>query len=241
VYVVTKTGRAAWESADAAVPEQYRLFLWRIDMQGDEQACNALRELHAKSLVADWIGELLELGYLERGKRSDADITVQLDVGAIAAASSAAQSLSTVGAFVAAGDAMPQGKKPGETVVLIVEDDPDQRALADLRVSMAGYQVRTASTVNELLWTLLNDEVPDVLLLDVNLPDGNGFDVLAKLRRHPRFARLAIVLLTAMRDPEAIGRGLALGAQGYVAKPYSRNVLQRVIGTIFGHAPAQPL
>jgi two-component system OmpR family response regulator len=101
--------------------------------------------------------------------------------------------------------------------------------------------VRVASSVNEMLWTLLNEELPDVLLLDVMLPDGNGFDVLAKLRRHPRFAGLAIVMLTAVRDPEAIGRGLGLGAQGYVAKPYSRNVLQRVIGTIFGHAPGQPL
>lgn len=236
MYVVTKTGRAAWESGDTAVPEQYRLFLWRIDMQGDEAACNALRELHPKSLVSDWIGELLELGYLERGKRSDADITVPLEAGAITAAgASAAQSLSTVGAFVSA-DARPRGKQPGEIVVLVVEDDPDQRALADLRVSMAGYQVRVASSVNEMLWTLLNEELPDVLLLDVMLPDGNGFDVLAKLRRHPRFAGLAVVMLTAVRDPEAIGRGLALGAQGYVAKPYSRNVLQRVIGTIFGHA-----
>jgi two-component system OmpR family response regulator len=234
MYVVTKTGRAAWESGDAAVPEQYRLFLWRIDMQGDEQACNALREAHPKSLVADWIGELLELGYLERGKRSDADITVPIDVGAFAAATSAAQSLSSMGAFVSA-DAMPRGKKPEDTVVLVVEDDPDQRALADLRVTMAGYQVRVASSVNEMLWALLDEDLPDVLLLDVNLPDGNGFDVLAKLRRHPRYARLAVVLLTAVRDPEAIGRGLALGAQGYVAKPYSRNVLARVIRTIFGH------
>ncbi len=234
MYVVTKAGRAAWESGDAGVPEQYRLFLWRIDMQGDEQACNALREVHPKSLVADWIGELIELGYLERGKRSDADITVPMDVGAFATATSAAQSLSSMGAFVSA-DAMPRGKKPGETVVLVVEDDPDQRALADLRVTMAGYQVRVASSVNEMLWALLDEELPDVLLLDVNLPDGNGFDVLAKLRRHPRYARLAVVLLTAVRDPEAIGRGLALGAQGYVAKPYSRNVLARVIRTIFGH------
>lgn len=237
MYVVTKTGRAAWESGDAAVPEQYRLLLWRIDMQGDEPACNALREQHPKSLVSDWVGELVELGYLERGKRSDADITVPVDVGAFAAATSAAQSLSSVGAFVTA-DAMPRGKKPEETVVLVVEDDPDQRALADLRVTMAGYQVRVASSVNEMLWSLLNEELPDVLLLDVNLPDGNGFDVLAKLRRHPRYARLAVVLLTAVRDPEAIGRGLALGAQGYIAKPYSRNVLARVLGTIFGHGKA---
>ncbi len=236
MYVVTKSGRAAWESGDNAVPEQYRLLLWRIDIQGDEQALNALRELYPRQLVSDWIGELLELGYVERGKRSDADLTVPLEASMIATAgAAAAHSLSSVGAYVTA-DAMPRGKKPGDIVVLVVEDDPDQRALADLRVSMAGYQVKVAATVNELLWQLLNEEaLPDVVLLDVMLPDGNGFDVLAKLRRHPRFARLAIVMLTAVRDPEAIGRGLALGAQGYVAKPYSKNVLARVLRTIFGH------
>jgi two-component system, OmpR family, response regulator len=241
MYVVTKSGRAAWESGDAAVPEQYRLLLWRIDMQGDELACNALRELYPKSLVADWIGELLELGYIERGKRSDADITVPLEASAIAAAAgaNAAQSLSSVGAYVAA-DSMPsmRGKKASEIVVLVVEDDPDQRALADLRVSMAGYQVKVAASVNELLWHLLNEPAPDILLLDVMLPDGNGFDVLSKLRRHPKYAGLAIILLTAVRDAEAIGKGLALGANGYVAKPYSRNVLARVIRTISGQAAA---
>jgi two-component system OmpR family response regulator len=238
MYVVTKTGRAAWESGDAAVPEQYRLLLWRIDMQGDEQACNALRELYPKTLVSDWLGELLELGYIERGKRSDADITVPLEASAIAAAgASAVQTLSSVGAYVAA-ESVPamRGKKPSEVVVLVVEDDPDQRALADLRVSMAGYQVKVASSVNELLWNLLNEPPPDVLLLDVMLPDGNGFDVLAKLRRHPKYSGLAIILLTAVRDAEAIGKGLALGANGYVAKPYSKNVLTRVIRTVFGQS-----
>lgn len=235
MYIVTKTGRAAWESADSAVPEQYRLILWRVDVQGDEQAFAALRETYPKQLVADWIDELLELGYLERGKRSDADLTVPLEAKAIAAAAGAAESLSSVGAYVAP-DSVPglRGRKPAELVVLVVEDDPDQRALADLRVTMAGYQVRLAGSVNELLWQLLNEPPPDVILLDVELPDGDGFDVLAKLRRHPQFGRLAIVLLTARRDPESIGRGLALGASGYIAKPYSKNVLARVIRTLSG-------
>ena len=98
MYVVTKKGRAAWEAADAAVPDQYRRMLWQIDVQGDQLALNGLRKLYTKALVADWVDELIQLGYLERGKRSDADITVPLDAEAIAAAGEAAsQSLSSVG------------------------------------------------------------------------------------------------------------------------------------------------
>ena len=240
MYVVTKKGRAAWEAADAAVPDQYRRMLWQIDVQGDQLALNGLRKLYTKALVADWVDELIQLGYLERGKRSDADITVPLDAEAIAAAGEAAsQSLSSVGAYVAAGSMRAlHAKKPGERVVLIVEDDPDQRALADLRVSMAGYRVRVAANANGMLWSLLNEPRPDILLLDVMLPDGNGFDILPKLRRHPSFSSVVIILLTAMREPESIGKGLALGAHGYIAKPYSKNVLKRVFDSIIGHAPA---
>ena len=70
-------------------------------------------------------------------------------------------------------------------MVLVVEDDPDQRALADLRMSMAGYSVRVAESVNALLRSLLEHGMPDVLVLDVMLDDGDGFDVLEKIAATP--------------------------------------------------------
>ena len=114
-------------------------------------------------------------------------------------------------------------------MILIVEDDPDQLALADLRVSMAGYQVRVAGSVNAFLQALVDEGAPDLLLLDVMLPDGDGFDVLVKMRRHQALGALPIVLLTAKTDPGDIGRGLVLGADGYITKPYTKNVLVDVI------------
>ncbi len=113
--------------------------------------------------------------------------------------------------------------------MLIVEDDPDQLALADLRVSMAGYKVRVAKSVNEFLHSMLDEGAPDLLLLDVVLPDGNGFDLLAKMRRHPVLGSLPIVMLTAENEAEDIGRGLLLGADGYITKPYTKNILADVI------------
>jgi DNA-binding response OmpR family regulator len=73
---------------------------------------------------------------------------------------------------------------------------------------------------------------PDLLLLDVMLPDGNGFDILAQLRGRPEFSTLPIVLLTAKAELKDIRNGLALGADGYITKPYSKNLLAEVIGRV---------
>jgi len=236
MYVVTKGGREAWETGNPDVPEQYRLFLWLLDVQGEKRAVRALLQDHPERLLRDWLKELHELGFLESrpDDLNDTTIPLSLNKPALAAGAEAAASLRSTGAYMAV-DPQRQGRrsKPSaETTVLIVEDDPDQLALADLRVSMAGYGVRTASSVAELLQTLRKNNPPDLLLLDVMLPDGNGFDVLGKIRRHPKFAALPIILLTAEQQPADIGKGLAWGADGYVTKPYSKKILAEVIARV---------
>jgi DNA-binding response OmpR family regulator len=123
----------------------------------------------------------------------------------------------------------PSEKAPAETVVLIVEDDPDQLALAQLRVRMAGFAARTADSAVALQEALARHEPPDVLLLDIMLPDGDGFDILAGLRHHPAHALLPVVMLTVKGDRADIERGLALGADGYIVKPYSKKLLGDVL------------
>ena len=152
--------------------------------------------------------------------------------------SNKSEHLTHTGAYIAAdrlANRPPQGKGPEDCVVLIVEDDPDQLALAELRVGMAGYKVRVATTVNAFLHSMLDDGAPDLLLLDVFLPDGNGFDLLTKLRRHAVLGSLPIVMLTSENKPEYIGKGLLLGADGYVIKPYTKNILADVIRRVLKH------
>ena len=126
----------------------------------------------------------------------------------------------------------PVAKAPAQTVVLLVEDDPDQMALGQLRLTMAGYQVRSVDRAKALSRFLREEARPDLLLLDVMLPDGDGFDILARLRARPEFAMLPIVLLTVKAELAHIRRGLALGADGYITKPYSKNQLAEVIGRV---------
>jgi CheY-like chemotaxis protein len=129
----------------------------------------------------------------------------------------------------------PLGKPPGQTVILLVEDDADQKTLAELRLTMAGYQVRSVERAKTLSRSLREEARPDLLLLDVMLPDGDGFDILGQLRGRPEFAMLPIVLLTAKAELGDIRKGLALGADGYITKPYSKNQLAEVIGRVLKH------
>jgi CheY-like chemotaxis protein len=245
-YRLTAAGREAWEGQDTAVPADYRRILWMMDVQGQGGVAEALSKLYPQEMLEEWLGEMEELGLIESVQEgetpiagftlSSSDTTTALDQAQIReAAKLAGSSLARSGAYLAL-DRLRQrplvAKAPADTVILIVEDDPDQLALADLRVSMAGYKVRVASSVNGFLQALVDEGAPDLLLLDVMLPDGDGFDVLSKMRRHQALGSMPIVMLTARTDPADIGRGLVLGADGYITKPYTKNVLADVVGRV---------
>ena len=251
VYRVTQLGRDAWESQDVAVPADYRRMLWMMDFHGHDSVISDLVRRYPKHVLDDWLAEMEELGLIEQTEERepgdthppfsarDSDQTLRMDRARLQQESDqAGAALARTGAYVAADrlSLRPASlKAPADTVVLIVEDDPDQLALADLRVSMAGYKVRVANSVNAYLQSMLDEGAPDLLLLDVVLPDGNGFDVLAKIRRHPVLASMPVVMLTAKDDAADIGKGLLLGADGYVTKPYTRNILADVIRRVLKH------
>jgi CheY-like chemotaxis protein len=251
IFKVTAAGREAWESQDVAVPAEYRRMLWMMDFQGHAGVIGDLLRRYPKHMLDDWLAEMEELGLIEETQdravgdthpafsARNADLTISMERARLQQQSEAAgTALARTGAYVSADrvSARPAvGKAPSDTVVLIVEDDPDQLALADLRVSMAGYKVRVARSVNAYLQSMLDEGAPDLLLLDVVLPDGNGFDVLAKIRRHPVLCSLPVVLLTAKDEAGDIGKGLLLGADGYITKPYTKNILADVIRRVLKH------
>ena len=248
-YRLTEIGGSVSEIDDLSVPADYRriLALVRTDTHFDVIR-GALRRYPDK-LIAEWMAELEEIGYVEvvQGEQDlDLDFTkpappVPLKVPSEEArrieaqAKSAESVLASAGAWIAEdrlSNRTASARLPQDTTALIVEDDPDQLALADLRVSMAGYRVRIARSARELLDELRLPAPPDILLLDVMLPDGNGFDILGKLRKHPKFALLPVAMLTAKDDPQEIAKGLGLGADAYVTKPYSKNILADTIRRI---------
>ena len=103
---------------------------------------------------------------------------------------------------------------------LVVDDAPDIRLLADLVLTMAGFRVSAAGSGREALQLLAENELPDIVLLDVQMPDVDGWETLTRLRADPRTAELPIVLCTVKGLPEDTLKGWSLGCDGYLGKPF---------------------
>ena len=110
----------------------------------------------------------------------------------------------------------------------IVEDDGDIGAALAIRLASAGYRVlRSGDTTSAYDTAIL--ERPDLLILDISLPGGDGFEVLERLRRDSDCAELPALFLTASRRPELRDRALSVGAVGFVEKPFNSSELLRVV------------
>lgn len=121
--------------------------------------------------------------------------------------------------------------------LLVVDDDPDICDLLRDRLESEGFQVESASDGKTALRVLADTPV-DGVLLDIALPELDGFDVLRQLR--PSHPTLPVVMMTAV---EALDRAMAAveaGAQGYLLKPFDASRLRHIIDRWFQHQPTHP-
>lgn len=119
--------------------------------------------------------------------------------------------------------------------ILLVDDDQDIRDLLDTYLSRAGFQVRAVADGAGFRQAL--DEMPsDLLILDVMLPDEDGFSLCRWVRQHPRLAQIPIIMLTASSDEADRVIGLELGADDYLGKPFSPRELQARIKALLRRA-----
>ena len=123
--------------------------------------------------------------------------------------------------------------------VLVVDDEPDIVALVAYHLAKAGYRVSTASSGGDAV-TLARQERPALIVLDLMLPGMSGFDVLEQLRADDTSHGVAVLLLTARREEPDRIRGLSLGADDYLTKPFSpQELVLRVAASLrrVGAAP----
>ncbi len=116
--------------------------------------------------------------------------------------------------------------------VLVVEDERDISALIAFHLTREGFRVQTVESGPEALQAAYADR-PDLVLLDVMLPGLSGYEVLAELRRRPDLGDVPVVMLTARREEQDRIRGLELGADDYLTKPFSpRELVLRVAAVL---------
>ena len=128
-------------------------------------------------------------------------------------------------------------EKPGEIKmlsVLVVEDDPYLANLLKHVLENEGFSVRTAKNREQVVAEFRQPPRPDLVLLDVSLPDVDGFLVLLKIRQHPGLKTLPVIMLTAKATRDAVLKGLAGGADGYITKPFEIEVLVKAVNVVLG-------
>ena len=118
--------------------------------------------------------------------------------------------------------------------VLVVEDDKDLAQLVIEVLSKAGFLTRLARNKAEINTEFNRPPIPDLMLLDVSLPDADGFNILERIRGNARIAKLPVVMMTGRSEVSDVAKGLTLGADGYVTKPFKISALVSVVNTVLG-------
>ena len=133
--------------------------------------------------------------------------------------------------FVRLNDSAPR-RKPTQAppTILVVEDDTVTATLITRILTANGYSVRHAPDRDGIVAGLKSS--PDLVVLDVQMPDANGFDILNRIRQHPLLKDMPVLMLTSLGALDDILKGLKLGANGYLTKPAKSKALLDAVKTV---------
>lgn len=122
-------------------------------------------------------------------------------------------------------------KKPSLRI-LAIDDEKDAVDLLELILARENYLVDKAYTANDAIKILESGKsLPDLILLDIKMPGTDGFTFCQKLKKHPKYRHIPVIMLSALTFPDDIRRGYESGAIDYILKPWSNEDLVRRIET----------
>ncbi|OGA17033.1 MAG: two-component system response regulator [Betaproteobacteria bacterium RIFCSPLOWO2_02_FULL_66_14] len=119
--------------------------------------------------------------------------------------------------------------------VLIVDDEQNIVTALEYLLGQSGYQVEVAQNGEEAL-AVVDSFAPDLVLLDVMMPRVNGYEVCRRLRERPEWRHVKIVMLSAKGREVEVSKGISLGADLYVVKPFSNTELVAQIDALLAGA-----
>lgn len=121
--------------------------------------------------------------------------------------------------------------RPNVPLVVIADDEPDILDLVRMVLEEEGYEVETADNGASAL-RLINERRPDLCVLDVMMPEVDGYDVARVLKRDEELRDIPVILLTARTEPENVARGRESGADEYIAKPFMPEEFQSAVRSV---------
>jgi DNA-binding response OmpR family regulator len=119
--------------------------------------------------------------------------------------------------------------------VWIVDDDEEMSRAVSLMLNLLDCDTTSFLTVRSAVQSLLTGKKPDLIILDINLPEVSGLDMLEFLRRRPEWKNLPIVMLSSESGDSIVDRALELGADSYVMKPVTIEELEKAMATSFSN------
>lgn len=235
VYMLTPKGSAELTDARTSLTVEELKLLVMIDGSASvEQIARRAQSQLGLDDVVKALQALARGGYI-----ADPDGTAAINVKAFfREVDTSVASLQAHGFFVRIARQAPQNKSAGKhkLTALVVEDDPQLAKMLRMYLQMEEFAVRVAATREDINKALREPPRPDIILLDVVLPDADGFEILQKMRGHDFLKSVPIIMATAKATREAVLRGLQRGADGYVTKPYDVPVLLHAMKTVLGLA-----
>ena len=117
--------------------------------------------------------------------------------------------------------------------ILIADDEPNIVLSLEYLMKREGFEVQVAID-GEAALQAISAQLPDLVLLDIMLPRKDGFDVCQQIRSHPQWQSIKVVMLTAKGRDTDVAKGLALGANAYMTKPFSTRELVDKVREMLG-------
>lgn len=124
----------------------------------------------------------------------------------------------------------------GRKRILVVDDEVYIAHILEFSLGMEGYEVITAICGNEAL-AKADEQHPDLIVLDIMMPEIDGYEVCRRLRADERFSDIPVILLTAKHSTEDKQKGMEVGASAYMTKPFRPAELIEKIRELLGNAP----
>ena len=122
-----------------------------------------------------------------------------------------------------------------QRTIMVVDDNPDIITIVKTILEGKGYNVLSASSGQELL-SLLSNQKPDLIILDIMMPEMDGLEVLGRLKGVTETASIPVILLTAKVQYEDVLGGYKLGADYYITKPFTSTQLVNGINLLLGES-----
>jgi CheY-like chemotaxis protein len=231
VFIVTTKGNAELMAAGSALsPDELKVLILVDGIASVAQIAESPQHGLSRADAMSALDKLARAKII-----ADPDATASINVGEFFKESEAGvASLQANGFYVRLARRGAERKEKGKLTVLAIEDDPALAKLLKMYLQMEGFAVRIAATRAEITNAMREPPKPDLVLLDVTLPDADGFELLTKMRAHPFVKDVPIIMATAKASREAVMNGLKGGADGYVTKPYDMEVLLKAMRSVLG-------